>query len=123
MDNQTDLFPKVTELEIKAAKNLLASYKSMRGVVDALQAQSTESLTPKQRESLDKYKPLVEGVEKAVSLIQDDDVKRIIDRRYIKGSRWKDTVMYFSSYHESTVVRKLNKGIGSVAETLKLWNW
>jgi hypothetical protein len=120
---QTELFPRATLVELKAAKSILMRYRWMRGIVDTFTDKEIDTLTPKQLEALSKYKPLVDGIEKAVGLIQEPDVKRMIERRFIKGERWKETVVYFSNYHESTVDRKINKGIESVAETLKLWDW
>ena len=119
--DQAELFPKVTAFEIKAAKTLLTRYRRMRGIVDQFEQKGVIHLSEKQAETYYKIKPLVDGIEKAVELILDPEIKQIIERRYIRGIRHKETVVYFSCFHPTTVDRKINKGIESVAETLKLW--
>ncbi|WP_438445892.1 hypothetical protein [Gorillibacterium sp. sgz5001074] len=118
---QEELFPRATAAEIEAAKSILRKYKRMRGVIDSYSEREAE-LSSKELDAYQKFKHLVERIEQAVALIQDQDSKRMIERRFINGVRWKDTVLYFRScYSESTVDRRINKGIESVAETLKLW--
>lgn len=118
---QTELFPKASSSEIRAAKTLLTRYRRMKGVVDEFEKKEANELTPKQQELFRNLKPLVVAVEKAVALILDPEIKQIVERRYIKGLRHKDTVVYFNHFDPSTVDRKMKKGIESVAETLKLW--
>ncbi|MOA54764.1 hypothetical protein D3C78_1784380 [compost metagenome] len=60
-------------------------------------------------------------IDRAVNLIQEDDVKRMIDVRYIKGQPHHVTIARFEVWHPSTVDRKIKKGIESIANTLKLW--
>ncbi|MBO7747371.1 hypothetical protein I8J29_24605 [Paenibacillus sp. MWE-103] len=114
MFEQLELFPSVTDIEVRFTKKLLESYKKMRLLVNG-----TENTTPKYLEA----SRLIGQVEQAVGLILDDEAKRIVEFRFLKGNTHKATVLFFSGMmSDSTVDRKLNKGIESVAETLKFWH-
>lgn len=118
---QIELFPKATKFELKIAKAALSRYRRMKSVVDDFEARGIGSLAPKQLGVYNAYKESVGIIDRAVNLIQDDDVKRMIDVRYIKGQPHHATVARFEIWHPSTVDRKINRGIESIANTLKLW--
>jgi hypothetical protein len=117
---QLDLFPEATTDEIKQTKTLLARYRRMKSIVIELERSGVENLAPKQKKAYNAYLKTTQDIERAVRLILDDEVRRIIEIRYIKGERHKVTVLYFGNMHPATVARKLNEGIISVANSLKL---
>lgn len=60
-------------------------------------------------------------LERAQSLIKDEDARKAVDYRYIKGYFYKETLLYFlRSLSDSTIRRKLVEGTESMANTLKL---
>lgn len=118
---QIELFPKASKSELKIAKAALSRYRRMKSVVDDFEARGIDSLAQKQLGVYNAYKASVGTIDRAVNLIQDDDVKRMIDVRYIKGQPHHVTIARFEIWHRSTVDRKINKGIESIANTLKLW--
>jgi ribosomal protein S13 len=117
---QLELFPQATADEIKKTKSLLAGYRRMKAVVTEFERIGVENLAPKQKMAYNAYLKATQSVERAVRLILDDEVRRIVEMRYIKGERHKVTVLYFGNMHPATVARKLNEGIISVANSLKL---
>jgi len=117
---QLELFPQATADEIKKTKSLLAGYRRMKAVVNEFERIGVENLAPKQSKMYNAYLNATQSIERAVRLILDDEVRRIVEMRYIKGERHKVTVLYFSTMHAATVARKLNEGIESVANSLKL---
>jgi hypothetical protein len=63
----------------------------------------------------------VQLINQAVSIILDPEVRRVIDYRFLKGQRHKDTIIHFRSImSDRTVDRRIQDGIESVANTLKL---
>lgn len=119
---QIELFPKATKSELKIAKAALSRYRRMKSVVDDFEVRGIDSLAPKQLAVYNAYKENVNVIDRTVNLIQDDDIKRMIDVRFIKGQPHHITISRFGYWHPSTVDRKLNKGIESIANTLKLWS-
>lgn len=119
---QMELFPEATKDEIKAAKSLLSRYRRMKLMVEDFERTGIEGLAPKQKAVYNAYKLRVQSIDRAVNLILDPEIKRVLEKRFIKGESHKVTVLHFgSSMHPSTVDRKINKGIELVANTLKLW--
>lgn len=118
---QIELFPKATKSELKIAKAALSRYRRMKSVVDDFEAKGIDSLAPKQIGYYDAYKASINAIDRAFKLIEDDDIKRMIDVRYIKGQPHHVTVARFEIWHRSTVDRKIKKGIESIANTIKLW--
>jgi hypothetical protein len=118
---QLDLFPQATADEIKKTKSLLAGYRKMKANVVEFERIGLENLAPKQRMTYNACARTVQEIERAVRLILDPEVRQIVEHRYIRGERRKVTVLRFSSMHEATVDRKLNEGIESVANSLKLF--
>lgn len=118
-EHQLDLFPRATQKDIQRAKMLLANYRRMKATVEALER--LRNLTPKQQLAYDRYQTNIQLLEQAVSLILDQEVKRVIDYRFLKGQRHKDTIIHFRSImSDRTVDRRIQDGIISVANTLKL---
>lgn len=120
---QSELFPKANEVEIKRTKFLLSKYRSMTLLMadyenytkdlqqvgidgevarridqDELHADKAANaviLLEKQRWVYEQYQLYTEIILRAVGLIQDKDAKRAIQHRYIAGHSFKETVMFF----------------------------
>lgn len=116
--DQTELFPSATIDEIRKTKELLSNYQKYKRTVLTLQG---EDLTPNQQKALrDSRRNMIE-IERAVNLILDPEVREVVRYRYIEGHSYTATVAHFARMMDDrTVDRKLNKGIESVAEALKL---
>ncbi|WP_090573187.1 hypothetical protein [Paenibacillus sp. OV219] len=119
---QMELFPTAGRDDVKAAKSLLSRYRRIKMVVDDFERNGSDKLPPKQEALYKAYKYQTGIIERAVNLITDDEIKRIIEIRYLKGQPHHVTIARFELWHPSTVDRKINKGIESVANTLLLWN-
>jgi hypothetical protein len=109
-----------TAEEIKRTKSLLSKYRRRAAAVKEFERRGVEGLAPRQKETYNLYSKSIRDIESAVGLILDDEIRRIVEKKYIKGTSHTLTVMYFGTIDPSTVARKLNKGIESVANTLKL---
>lgn len=120
--DQMELFPSAKKEEIKAAKSLLSRYRRMKAVLDDFDRNETDKLPLKQETLYKAYKLHTGIIERAVNLITDEDIKRMIEIRYLKGQPHYVTIARFETYHPSTVDRKINKGIESIANTLLLWD-
>ncbi|GBG11345.1 hypothetical protein PAT3040_06146 [Paenibacillus agaridevorans] len=66
---------------------------------------------------------LVSGaIERAVGMIRDDEARQAVTLRYLKGHSYSETLYYMRRGEKSsTLDRRLNDGVSSVASTLKLW--
>ncbi|WP_025684555.1 hypothetical protein [Paenibacillus maysiensis] len=115
---QVSLFPKANKSDIQLARSLLNRYTRMRKTVDSLSARN--AIGGKERLVMEEYKRKTEAVEMAVSLIMDDNVRRVIEFRFIRGNTRWGTVKRFESITDRSVDRRIVRGIESVAETLKL---
>lgn len=113
------LFPETTPQDITLTKKLLSQYKKMRAVVDDFERNQGHQ---HQQRVYVQAKAAVTNIERAINLIIDEEVRRIIEYRYLKGHKYKVTVLHFNSIMaDRTVDRKLIEGIEAVANTLKLW--
>src|SRR5690606_20592454 len=79
-------------------------------------------LLEKQRWVYEQYCYYTRQLKRAHALIQDPDERETIEYRYMKYHTFKETALYFRRTigDASTVRRKINKGIESMANTLKL---
>jgi hypothetical protein len=112
-----ELFPEANEVEISETKLLLSRYVRLKKVVQELEGQ--EILSPIQQIKYMKTKQTIESLERAIRLIKDDDIRKMIEMRYIKDIRHKFVLHRFSEIHQTTVDRWMNEGIKSIANTLK----
>lgn len=56
----------------------------------------------------------------AVKMMMDEDVRRVMEFRFLRrNTRWR-TVSWFNCVTDRSIDRRIVKGIMSVAETLKL---
>lgn len=147
---QSELFPVASKAEIEKTKFWLEKYKHMVQIklefklnekelqqvaIDGevarridqedLHADKTANavvLLEKQRWVYEQYSYYTRQLQRAAALIQDPDEREAVDYRYMKYHTFKETALYFrrSIGDASTVRRKINKGIESMANTLKL---
>ncbi len=117
--DQLELFPRATSSDVLHAKQLLIQFKRLALRIKDIERHDLDSLSSEQ---LKKYKVAVETsgkIERSVALILDDEVRKILEFRYLAGNTRKQTVLKFSAMmHDSTVDRKISEGIESVAESL-----
>ena len=115
---QMELFPRTNRQDIQAARSLLNRYLRMRKTSELLLQK--EGITDKEKQVAEEYKQKADAIQMAVRMIMDDEVRRVMEYRFIKGyPRW-GTVRHFSNITDRSVDRRIDKGIESVAETLKL---
>jgi DNA polymerase III delta prime subunit len=113
-----ELFPEATDVEVNETKYCLDEYKRFKKIVNELGRK--EHLTDEQQEKYKAAKDFTDLFERVVSLIPEDDVRKIVEKRYISGEPFKIVVLHFSSImHPDTVNEKLKKGIRTVANTIK----
>jgi hypothetical protein len=147
---QSELFPIASKQEIEKTKFWLEKYTHMVKIMfdfeqnenamqqvaidgevarridqEDLHADKTANavvLLEKQRWVYEQYSYYTRQIQRAHELIQDTDERDAIDYRYRQNHSFKETALYFrrSIGDASTVRRKINKGIESMANTLKL---
>lgn len=146
---QGELFAKATKQEIQRTKFLLEKYTDMVALmkdfeqfeqdlqqvgIDGeaarridqtdLHADKTVNATiliEKQRWVYSRYDFYTRQLRRAHSLIKDDDARKAVEYRYIQGYSRKETILFFRrSLSDSTIKRKIDEGMESVANTLKL---
>lgn len=136
--------------EKKTAQQMLRKYKELKLVVEDFRRHeellkqtiySTEStrrldedelyanktanavqLAQNQKRAAEKCDLLRDALERAVDMIGDDESKQAITLRYLKGHTYSETLYYMKRGDKSsTVDRRINDGLLSVAQTLKMW--
>lgn len=113
------LFEEASTEDFRLTKKLLSKYKRAKVIITDYE---TNKGTRHQEEVYQQAKAAAQQIERAVKLILDDEVRRIIEFRYIEGHSHKLTVLRFNgAMGDRTVDRKLIEGILSVSNTLKLW--
>ncbi len=146
---QSELFPKATKVEIQRTKFLLSKYRSMELLMadfekheedmrqvaidgevarrieqEDLHADKTANATilaEKQRWVYQQYSFYTRQLRRAAALIQEDEARKAIEFRYMKGYSFTETVLFFrQSMSDSTIRRRLADGTESIANTLKL---
>ncbi|MEK3867976.1 hypothetical protein MHH60_31450 [Paenibacillus sp. FSL H7-0716] len=146
---QSELFPKASEEEIQQTEFYLEKYKMMRLFMqdfedhekemaqvaidgeaarridqDELHADKTANaviLQDKQKWVYSQYKLFTMLIDRAHSQVIDPEAKEAIDIRFIQGYSRKETIMFMRrGVASSTVDRRIEAGIESIAFSLKL---
>jgi hypothetical protein len=118
-DDQFSLFPVASIAEIHQTKVTLMKFAKIKADIEGYVSKNPNN----NNHNLLRVKLIKSNIEKAAALIIDEDVRRLIEYRYLKGFKRKETIFRFLSImSESTIDRNLEKGIESIASTLKLWN-
>ncbi|MFB6473005.1 hypothetical protein ACFCW7_09165 [Paenibacillus glucanolyticus] len=116
---QMEIWPSVTEEDMKAAKELLNKYPMICRRIEVFS--DKEHLSQEQSVTLQMDKRTKSEIEAGFKLILDDEVKRILEHRYIKGKKHKYTIARFhNSTSPSTINRRIEAGVKTIAECLKL---
>ncbi|MET3846859.1 hypothetical protein [Paenibacillus sp. OAE614] len=119
---QGELFPSVTAADKLFTRKLLENYMKNKQMVEAFAQKST--LTEQKQKVYLLRKEEVENIELAFNLIQDPEIKRVIEHRYFKIRRYKETVIFYrGKMSDSTVDRYIDKGVEAIADSLKLWGF
>lgn len=116
---QLEFYEEATIEEVKQAKSLLTRYRRHKDLIAELE--KIENLAPKQNRAYNAYLRANQAIERSVRLIVDSEIKRAIQMRYIEGIRRKDVVIHYRFLDPSTVDRRVNRGIESVANSLKFF--
>lgn len=118
--DQLELFPLACKDEISTTTELLTNYKKMKECMKDFEMNTSSS---GYSIKYDLFCEVTSYIDRAFNLIQDDEVKRVIEQRFFKTNKRKATVAIFKNImSESTVDRRIDEGIASIANTLKLWN-
>ncbi|MEK3749440.1 hypothetical protein NYE25_14445 [Paenibacillus sp. FSL E2-8871] len=109
----------MTKADREATKALLRDYPRLCRTITVYQAK--ESLTKLEVQVLLESKKQVEEMNAAFELILDEEVKDIIKHRYVKARKHKLTIAtYRATSSEATINRRIDVGVESIAECLKL---
>jgi len=116
-----ELFPSPTSRDLLLTKVALGGYKKKKGIVNDFENNNGHKI---QEDAYLKAKEATRNIERAVNLILDEETRRIMEYRFLKGYNHKTTVLHFRSIMgDRTVDRKIIDGIEAVADTLKLWGY
>ncbi|MNL06605.1 hypothetical protein D3C87_1272450 [compost metagenome] len=120
---QGELFPSVTAADKLFTRRLLENYMKNKQMVEAFAHKTT--LTEQMQRVYMEAKDEIENIELAVNLIQDPEIKRIIEHRFFKLRRYSKTIIFFmgNGMSESTIDRCIDRGVLSIADSLKLWGY
>lgn len=146
---QGELFAKATKQEVKQMEYYLGKFKAMQLFMsdfeifekemaqvaidgeaarridqEDLHADKTANaviLMDKQKWIYGQYKLFTVMILRAHNQILDDEVKEAIDIRFLQGYSRKETIMFMRrGVAHSTVDRRIDEGIQTIANTLKL---
>lgn len=114
---QSTLFPVASIEEIERVKQIvLFDYKKAKLIVEDLERNNSTHT-----QSYRKYKKLTQDVERAVALIMNDRIRRLIINRCLKGVSRPKTIELFNDRCDRTIDRNTYEGIKSIANTFKIW--
>ncbi|MFD0868787.1 hypothetical protein [Paenibacillus residui] len=146
---QFELFSEATRQEIQKTKFLLKKYTNMIALmqdyerfekdlalvavdgevgrrIDAEDHHADKTanaviLTEKQKWVYEQYCFYTSMLQRAAGLIQDEDAKKAVEYRFFQGYSRKETILFFRrGLSDSTIDRRIDEGILSIANTLKL---
>lgn len=116
---QMELYPRVTAKEKDAAREKLKEYPKMLRKIRVYGKK--DSLTVLEVKELADCRWKVREIDAAFELILDDEVAAIIKHRYVDARKHKLTIATFrATTSEATINRRINIGVESIAESLKL---
>lgn len=114
---------KAHEEMLKAA--IYESEKTRRLEGDELYANKTANavqLAQNQKRAAEECDLIRGAIERSVSMISDEEARQAITLRYLKGHTYSETLYYMRRGEKSsTVDRRMNDGLLTVAHTLKMW--
>lgn len=112
----------VTKVEYNKMKSILETIPKTKAFVKDFEKHEL----PENLQTIPAYvemSRLLELVERAIELILDEDIKRLLTHRYLKGQSYAQTMLFFSglAYTERTLLRKITEGINDIARSFKMW--
>jgi hypothetical protein len=111
---------KVTKQETNLIKLTLEQYTRMKAIIRDFEKNNSDTHLLS-NPVYQRFVKATQLVERGVELITDDEVKRIIGHRYLKGQSYKLTKLFFSGmFAERTIDRKLEVGIKLITESAKM---
>lgn len=114
-----ELFPSAADYEVLKTKEHLENYRLMQRHLKVYSQKPI--LSSKEQELLDKAKRLIPEIDTAFELIMDEEVYDILTHRYKTAGKHKYTIArYVSSTSISTINRRIEVGIETIAECLKI---
>lgn len=117
---QMELIPSANDRDIDRVVELLTfDYPQWKATLKVLN--NLEGVTAEQASKQASYSIQISAVETAINAIMDKEARDIINHKYVKATRRKYTVARFRNegLSESTVDRRIKKGLKSIANTLK----
>lgn len=119
-EQMVDIFPAVGREEIEIVKILVEAYGELESGIGALELK--EERNEYEERVLRVHKRIVHDINAAANLIPDPEVKKIVLHRYFESQNRKETVARFRAIMgESTIDRRIDKGLEHIAKCLKLW--
>ncbi|WP_160036288.1 hypothetical protein [Paenibacillus sp. An7] len=117
---QMELFPSATKDEMKYVRQQLKDYPKMCRRISEIEQR--EFLNDIDRKILKKSKRKKEALETAIQCIMDEEIREIMYYRFIEQhDRWA-AISKWTRFTDRSLDRKVQEGIKSIAETLKLTN-
>jgi len=116
---QIEIFPAVTDDEKRAVRTLLERYPRMKTMCLALERRTNR--TDREEDVRRVYRRITDDIDTAVNLIVDDEVRRVLEERYFRSRTYKMTIFRFAAMSPRTVDRRIEEGVETIAECLKLW--
>ena len=110
----------VSKEEFKQMKAHLDNYKKKIRVLDDFE--KNPPVTEKQLQQRDDCKEMVGYIQRAINLIDDHELREIMEYRFIRGNPRKSTIIRFCLLHERTVDRKIIQGVTEIAKCVKDWS-
>lgn len=87
--DQFSLFLEVSSVEIEQTKSLLSKYMKIKTDIEGFDSKNPFNTNV----NLEKAKRIKSNIEKAAELIIDVDERRIIEYRFLRGFKRKETVL------------------------------
>ncbi|QDH23471.1 hypothetical protein [Saccharibacillus brassicae] len=116
---QIEIFPAVTDDEKRAVRALLERYPRMKTMCLAMERRTER--TDREEEVRRVYQRMIDDIHTAIMLIVDDEVRLVLEERFFRSRTYKTTIFRFASMSARTIDRRINEGVETVAECLKLW--
>jgi len=107
----------VTKEDIHNTKTLLENYIKLKQMVKVLNENSNDETHVQQCAV---YQNQIRKMKIALNCMVDDELREIVEHRFFKGFRFKDTVNHYANImDERTVSRRINKGIIEFTKILR----
>ncbi|ETT61875.1 hypothetical protein BSK66_25930 [Paenibacillus odorifer] len=117
-----ELLPEISAADKKTTRELLDKYNEIRCLVQVFERKN-DAFTDEEQQQFVILQKQANGLEIGIEMISDDEVKKIIEHRFIKSRSNKLTLLtYGAIFSTATIHRRINTGIEVVAKYLKFSN-